>query len=90
MALFGLFFGKKKTSAAAAKERLRILISHERQNRQGPDFLPDLQRDILNVVKQYVAIRDDHVSVRLDRAGDASVLALNVTLPEKYIAASVV
>lgn len=82
MALFGLFFGKKKTSAAAAKERLQILISHERQNRQGPDFLPDLQRDILDVVKKYVAIRDDHVSVRLDRAGDASVLELNVTLPE--------
>ena len=83
MALFGLFYGKKKTSAAAAKERLQILISHERQNRQGPDFLPDLQRDILDVVKKYVAIRDDHVSVRLDRAGDASVLELNVTLPEK-------
>ena len=82
MALFGLFFGKKKTSAAAAKERLQILISHERQNRQGPDFLPDLQRDILDVVKKYVAIREDHVSVRLDRAGDASVLELNVTLPE--------
>ena len=83
MALFGLFSGKKKTSAAAARERLQILISHERQNRQGPDFLPDLQRDILDVVKKYVAIRDDHVSVRLDRAGDASVLELNVTLPEK-------
>ena len=82
MALFGLFSGKKKTSAAAAKERLQILISHERQNRQGPDFLPDLQRDILDVVKKYVAIRDDHVSVRLDRVGDASVLELNVTLPE--------
>jgi len=82
MALFGLFSGKKKTSAAAAKERLQILISHERQNRQGPDFLPDLQRDILDVVKKYVTIRDDHVSVRLERAGDASVLELNVTLPE--------
>lgn len=82
MALFGLFSGKKKTSAAAAKERLQILISHERQNRRGPDFLPNLQRDILDVVKKYVAIRDDHVSVRLDRAGDASVLELNVTLPE--------
>ena len=82
MALFGLFSGKKKTSAATARERLQILISHERQNREGPDFLPDLQRDILDVVKKYVAIRDDHVSVRLDRTGDASVLELNVTLPE--------
>ena len=82
MALFGLFSGKKKTSAAAAKERLQILISHERQNRHGPDFLPDLQRDILVVVKKYVAVRDDHVSIRVDRAGDSSVLELNITLPE--------
>jgi cell division topological specificity factor len=82
MALFGLFSRKKKTSAAAAKERLQILISHERQNRHGPDFLPDLQRDILVVVKRYVAVRDDHVSIRVDRAGDSSVLELNVTLPE--------
>ena len=82
MALFGLFSGKKKTSAATAKERLQILISHERQNRHGPDFLPELQRDILAVVKKYVAVRDDHVSIRVDRAGDSSVLELNVTLPE--------
>jgi len=82
MALFGLFSGKKKSSAAAAKERLQILISHERQSRHGPDFLPELQRDILAVVKKYVAVRDDHVSIRLDRVGDASVLELNVTLPE--------
>jgi cell division topological specificity factor len=82
MALFGLFSGKKKSSAAAAKERLQILISHERQNRHGPDFLPELQRDILAVVKKYDAVRDDHVSIRLDRADDASVLELNVTLPE--------
>ena len=82
MALFGLLSGKKKTSAAAAKERLQILISHERQNRHGPDFLPDLQRDILVVVKKYVAVRDDHVSIRVDRAGDSSVLELNITLPE--------
>ena len=82
MTLFGLFSRKKKTTAATAKERLQILISHERQNRRGPHFLPDLQRDILHVVKKYVAIRDDHVSVRLDRTGNASVLELNVTLPE--------
>ncbi|HAB68818.1 MAG: cell division topological specificity factor MinE [Litorivicinaceae bacterium] len=83
MAFFGLFSSKQKTSAAAAKERLQILISHERQNREGPDFLPDLQREILDVVKKYVAIRDDQVAIRLDRVGDSSVLELNVTLPER-------
>ena len=83
MALFGLFGSKKPSSASAAKERLQILISHERHNRSGPDFLPDLQREILQVVKKYVAVSDDQVGIRLDRAGDASVLELNVTLPER-------
>ena len=82
MPIFGLFGRKNKSSAAAAREWLQILISHERQNRLGPDFLPDLQREILDVVKKYVAVRDDQVSIRVDREGDASVLELNVTLPE--------
>lgn len=82
MGLFEIFRAKKKTSALAAKERLQILISHERQNRSGPDFLPELQREILEVVKKYVLVRDDHVSIRLDREGNASVLELNVVLPE--------
>ena len=74
---------REEENISCRRERAATnLISHERQNRQGPDFLPDLQRDILDVVKKYVAIREDHVSVRLDRTGDASVLELNVTLPE--------
>lgn len=83
MALFGLFGRKKTSSASAAKERLQILISHERNHRSGPDFLPDLQREILQVVKKYVAVSEDQVNIRLDRHGDASVLELNVTLPER-------
>ncbi len=82
MDLFGFFRAQKKTSAVAAKERLQILISHERSNRSSPDFLPELQREILNVVKKYVSIQDDQVSIRLDRGEDASVLELNVVLPE--------
>ena len=65
MALFGLFSGKKKTSAAAAKERLQILISHERQNRQGPDFLPDRNAIFWMLSKSMWQFERDHVSVRL-------------------------
>ncbi len=82
MGLFGFLGAKKKASAVAAKERLQILISHERSNRSSPDFLPELQREILNVVKKYVSIQDDQVSIRLDRGENASVLELNVVLPE--------
>ena len=82
MPIFGLFGRKNKSSAAAARERLQILISHERQNRLGPDFLPDLQREILDVVKKYVAVRDDQVSIRVDFEGGGTVMEMNVTLPE--------
>lgn len=82
MSWFGLFGSEKKSSASRAKERLQILISHERHNRSGPDFLPELQREILQVVKKYVSISDDQVSIRLDRQGDSSILELNVILPE--------
>lgn len=82
MSLFGLFGKKKPTSASAAKERLQILISHERAHAGGPDFLPDLQREILAVVKRYVTVSDEQVSIRVERAGDSSTLELNVTLPE--------
>jgi cell division topological specificity factor len=83
MGFFGLFGGQKKDSASQAKERLQILISHERQNRHGPDFLPAMQQEILSVVKKYVEIQDDQVNIRLDQQGDASVLELNVILPER-------
>ena len=77
------FAGTHKPAAAAATARLRVLSSQEGMDREGPDFLPDLQREILDVVKKYVAIRDDQVAIRLDRVGDSSVLELNVTLPER-------
>ena len=83
MGFLGLFGGRKKNSASQAKERLQILISHERQNRHGPDFLPALQQEILSVVKKYVEVRDDQVNIHLEQQGDASVLELNVVLPER-------
>lgn len=83
MGLFGLFGGQKKRSASQAKERLQILISHERHNRHQPDFLPAMQQEILSVVKKYVEIQDDQVNIRLDQQDEASVLELNVVLPER-------
>ena len=81
------FFRKDKKPAASsiAKERLQIIVAHERSTlrHNGPDYLPDLERDILAVIQKYVEIDTDAVSVQLDQKGDdLSVLELNVTLPE--------
>jgi cell division topological specificity factor len=81
MSLFDFIFPKKPPSAAVAKERLQIVLAHERAGRDGPDFLPLLQKELLAVVAKYVAVREDMIRVSLDRAGSASVLEINVEIP---------
>jgi cell division topological specificity factor len=79
MSLLDYFFSRKPQSAAIAKERLQILLAHERAGRSGPDFLPLLQRELIAVVRKYVEISDDMIRVKLEneRPG-ASVLEINV------------
>lgn len=76
------FFGRSpKKSAEAARERLQILLAHERAGLAGADFLPQLQREILEVIRKYVAVDEDRVQVKLDREIDLSVLEVNIELP---------
>ncbi|TDT38466.1 cell division topological specificity factor MinE [Halospina denitrificans] len=82
MSFFDYFKTKKQTSASIAKERLQIIVAHERNTRDQPDYLPELQQELLEVIRRYVAIRDDQVQVQLDKNDSCSVLELNVTLPE--------
>ncbi len=70
----------KHNTARIAKERLQIIVSHERK-RNSPDFLPMLQQELIEVIAKYVKIDKDQVKVELERSGDCSVLELNVTLP---------
>ncbi|MBX2823524.1 MAG: cell division topological specificity factor MinE [Gammaproteobacteria bacterium] len=78
------FFRSKPAPATAslAKERLQVLIAHERTDRDGPDYLPMLKQDILDVIKKYVTVGEDQVSVQLDTQENCDVLELNITLPE--------
>lgn len=73
---------KNAGSASVAKERLQIIVAHERGKREQPDYLPELQQELLAVIRKYVQIEDDMVQVEVDRNDDCSVLELNVTLPE--------
>lgn len=82
MSLIDYFKARKKTTASVAKERLQIIVSHERTQRSGPDYLPDLQRELVAVIRKYIPINDDMVQVSLDKTDDHSVLELNITLPE--------
>ena len=81
MSIFN-YLRRRNTTAYLAKERLQIIISHERIQRNAPDYLPKLQEEILAVIAKYVSVDRNQVSVNLERMGDSSVLELNVTMPD--------
>lgn len=82
MSFLDYFKSSKKNTASIARERLQIIVAHERGQREQPDYLPQLQQEILDVIRRYVTVDQDQVQVQLDKNDDCSVLELNVTLPE--------
>ncbi len=82
MGIFSFFRSRPKGTAVTAKERLQVLIAHQHTTSAGPDYLPLLKQDILNVIKKYVDIGEEQVVVQLDSQDDCDVLELNITLPE--------
>jgi cell division topological specificity factor len=84
MRIFDIFRAKQPkgaSPAAQAKERLQIVMAHERIGRDGPDFLPILQQELLTVISKYVDIDRNKVEVKLDRSSDVSTLEVNIELP---------
>ena len=75
-------------TASAAKERLQIVLAHERIGRTREDFLPKLQMELVAVVARYVAIDPGKVNINLDRGGDMSTLAIEIELPGPPAAAA--
>lgn len=82
MKFFDFFKSKKTSSASVAKERLQIIVAHERRRSTTPDFLPQLQNDILEVVRKYIQINEEQVKLSVDKQGDFEVLELNISLAE--------
>jgi len=76
--------GNEKKTASVAKERLQIILAHERAGRGAatPDYMPALQEELLEVIAKYIHIDRDSFKVQLEKHGDYEVLELNITLPE--------
>ncbi len=68
-------------TAPAARERLQILLTHERSSGSQPDLVAILREEILAVVGKHVKIEEDAVEVRLDRGKDISTLEIEVEVP---------
>lgn len=82
MALLSFLFPSKPKSASAAKERLQIIIARERNHRTGPDFLPALHKELIEVISKYTKVNADDIKISLDRQGNLEVLDVNVVLPD--------
>ena len=76
-------FAAHPPTANVAKERLRIIVAQERSARGGPDYLPLLRRELLEVIRKYVNVDPDAVQINLEREDGHEVLELSVALPEK-------
>ena len=83
MGLLAFFRQNNKSTASVAKDRLQILVAHERAERDRPSYLPQLQKDLLEVIRRYVAVNDEAVEIHLEKEGNQEILELNVQLPGK-------
>ncbi|MCC7279922.1 MAG: cell division topological specificity factor MinE [Chromatiaceae bacterium] len=83
MGLLDLFRShRNKGTAAIAKERLQILVAHDRATRNQPSYLPQLQRELLEVIRKYVDVDMNSISVNYEQDETREVLELNIVLPE--------
>jgi cell division topological specificity factor len=79
-----LFRTEQKASAQTAKERLLVVVSHQRAGRaNGPEYLTRLREELLAVVRKYVPVDDSAVHVDVKREDGDEVLAMTISLPER-------
>ncbi|HMS05164.1 MAG TPA: cell division topological specificity factor MinE [Burkholderiaceae bacterium] len=84
MSWLDIFLGQKKKTASVAKERLQIILAHERAGRNAaePDYLPALQQELVAVISKYVRINPQDIKVNLERQDNLEVLEVKIELPE--------
>ena len=81
MKLFKLF---GRGSAPVARERLQILLAHERNALHQPDMLGVLREEILALISRHVSFDPDKVQIKMDRGKSVSTLAVDIEIPNSY------
>lgn len=82
MSFLSFLLGEKKKTATVAKERLQIILAHERSGRGASEYLPSLQRELVAVISKYVRVNPEDIKVNLERQEDLDVLEVKIELPE--------
>ena len=86
MSLLG--FLNRRRSAPVARERLQILLAHERAVHGHRDLVAILQEEILAVIAKHMAIEREKVQVKLDRGKAVSTLEIDIEMPDLAQAAA--
>ena len=82
MSLLDYFRLSKPKTASVAKERLQILVAHERTFRNRPSYLPQLQKELLEVIRKYVNVDQEAITVNFEQDENQETLELNIILPD--------
>lgn len=85
MSLFNLF---RRGSAPVARERLQILLAHERIARNQPDLLGILREEILAVISRHVSFEPEKVQIKMDRGKSVSTLEVDIEIPNGFAGAA--
>ena len=87
MSFLSFLLGEKKKTASVAKERLQIILAHERSSlgAKRPDYLPELQRELIAVISKYVSIKAEDIKVHLEKQDDLEVLEVKIELPDALV-----
>ncbi|NOL49819.1 cell division topological specificity factor MinE [Pelistega europaea] len=92
MSFLKFLLGEKKKSNEVAKDRLKLILIRDRETTDGatPDFLPQLQRELIEVISKYIKINPDDIKVNLDKQDSLEVLEVKIEMsPEEMAAARV-
>lgn len=83
MSILSFLLGEKKKSASVSKDRLQLIIAHERVGGRPPaDYLPALQKELVAVISKYVKISNDDIRVSLERQDELEVLEVKIEIPQ--------
>lgn len=82
MSFLSFLLGNKKSSASVAKDRLQLILINERRDGTAPDYLPQLQKELVEVISKYVKINPEDIQVNLDRQDALEVLEVKIEMPQ--------
>lgn len=75
--LIARVFGRDSASAEIAKERLRLVLVHDRTS-VSPQFLDSLKEELISVISRYMEIDQDHMDINLQNSEHRTTLVANI------------